>query len=377
MTCSRGMHLRVMERHLRSAFFVMLLLATLPLLKSAEEESPLRVGIHEKPPYAVKNPDGSWTGLAPSLWQGISNATGLKFEFIELPYEDLIQQVADGKLDAAVGEIEVSANAEKIVDFTQPFMTSSLCVALGRNHWESAWKNVIEDFFNWRIVAYILFVFVAMLIISLLLWLAERHHGTKHFHGSFKGIGSALWFSAVTMTTVGYGDKTPATITGRIIAVFWMIIGVILVSAFTATITSSISMARRANSIENASDFQHLSCGALRGSLSAEILTSIGVTTHEYENISEAFEDLHTGKIEGVVGDRNTLSFVSREFARRRPPIHFNIPSFRLREAYLAIPVREGHRSYKQINEAMLEFIGSDEWLELVQKWTANTRSAF
>ena len=377
MTCGCGIQIRLVERRLQRVFLPLLLLAALPLLRSAEEEAPLRVGIHEKPPYALKNPDGTWSGLAPSLWQGISDATGLKYEFIELPNEDLILQVADGKLDAAAGEIEVSADAEKIVDFTQPFLTSSLCIALGKTHWESAWKNVMEDFFNWRIAGYLLFIFVAMLAISLLLWLAERHHGTKHFHGGLSGIGSALWFSAVTMTTVGYGDKTPATITGRIIAVFWMLFGVILVSAFTATITSSISMARRANSIESASDFQHLSCGALRGSVSADILTRIGVTTHEYESISEAFEDLHAGKIEGVVGDRNTLSYVSKEFARRKPPVHFNIPSFRLREAYLAIPIREGHKDYKQINEAMLQFINSDEWLELVQKWTSNTSSAF
>ena len=216
-----------------------------------------------------------------------------------------------------------------------------------------------------------------MLAISLLLWLAERHHGTKHFHGGLSGIGSALWFSAVTMTTVGYGDKTPATITGRIIAVFWMLFGVILVSAFTATITSSVSMVRQANSIESISDFSHLSCGALRGSLSADILNRIGIMTHEYESIPEAFEDLHAGKIEAVVGDRNTLSYASREFARRKPPVHFNIPSFRLREAFLAIPVHENHKNYKQINEAMLQFIVSEQWLELVQKWTGNKESRF
>lgn len=377
MTCSRGVRIRLVGRHLRRAFLLLLLLGALPLLKGAEKESPLRVGIHEKPPYALKNPDGTWTGLAPGLWQGISEATGLKFEFVELPYEDLIQQVADGKIDAAAGEIEVSADAEKLVDFTQPFLTSSLCIALGKTHWESAWKNVIEDFFNWSIVEYLFFIFVAMLAISFLLWLAERHHGTKHFHGGLSGIGSALWFSAVTMTTVGYGDKTPATITGRIIAVFWMLFGVILVSAFTATITSSVSMARQANSIESVSDFNHLSCGALHGSLSADILTRIGVMTHEYESIDEAFEDLQAGKIEAVVGDRNTLSYVSREFAGRKPPVRFNIPSFRLREAFLAIPIHQGHKDYKQINEAMLQFIISEEWLELVQKWTGSRASGF
>jgi ABC-type amino acid transport substrate-binding protein len=97
--------------------------------------------------------------------------------------------------------------------------------------------------------------------------------------------------------------------------------------------------------------------------------------THEYENIPDAFEDLATGKIEAVVGDRNTLSYVRREFAARRPRVHINIPAFRLREAFLAIPVHEGHKDYKQINDAMLQFTMSEQWLELLQKWTGNTTS--
>ncbi|MEI8293589.1 MAG: transporter substrate-binding domain-containing protein [bacterium] len=348
-----------------------------PLWLASAQQAPLRVGIHEKPPYALKNPDGTWTGLAPGLWKGICDATGLQVEFVELPYEDLVQQVADGKIDAAAGEIEVTPEAEKLVDFTQPFLTSSLCIALTRTSWQSAWKNAIHDLFNWTVVKYLAVIFVAMLIVSVLLWFAERHHGTGHFHGGLTGIGSALWFSAVTMTTVGYGDKTPATIAGRIIAVFWMIFGVVLVSAFTATVTSSISAAKMANSIESVSDFNRLSCGALRGSLSAEVLKRIGVTTHEYESIPAAFEDLAAGKIEAVVGDRNTLLYVSREFSRRRPPVHINIPSFSLRQAFLAIPVRDGHQDYKKINQAMLQFTMSEEWLDLLQRWTSGSIPRF
>jgi ABC-type amino acid transport substrate-binding protein len=99
----------------------------------------------------------------------------------------------------------------------------------------------------------------------------------------------------------------------------------------------------------------------------------MGVMTHEYESIPEAFDDLAAGKIEAVVGDHNTLSFARSEFARRKPPVHINIPSFRLREAFLAIPVREGHEKYKQINEAMLQFTMSEEWIELLQQWIGDT----
>ena len=46
----------------------------------------------------------------------------------------------------------------------------------------------------------------------------------------------ALWWSAATITTVGYGDIYPITAAGRIIAVFTMIIGISTLAVVTARI---------------------------------------------------------------------------------------------------------------------------------------------
>lgn len=46
----------------------------------------------------------------------------------------------------------------------------------------------------------------------------------------------ALWWSAATITTVGYGDIYPITAVGRIIAVFTMVIGVSTLAVVTARI---------------------------------------------------------------------------------------------------------------------------------------------
>jgi voltage-gated potassium channel len=52
--------------------------------------------------------------------------------------------------------------------------------------------------------------------------------------------GEALWWSITTITTVGYGDITPVTSTGRVIAVLLMIGGISLVGSITATLASWI-----------------------------------------------------------------------------------------------------------------------------------------
>ena len=46
----------------------------------------------------------------------------------------------------------------------------------------------------------------------------------------------ALWWSAATITTVGYGDIYPVTIAGRIIAVFTMVVGISTLAVVTARI---------------------------------------------------------------------------------------------------------------------------------------------
>jgi len=46
----------------------------------------------------------------------------------------------------------------------------------------------------------------------------------------------------VTMTTVGYGDKSPKTLGGRMVALVWMIFSIIFIASFTANITTSLTL---------------------------------------------------------------------------------------------------------------------------------------
>ena len=59
-------------------------------------------------------------------------------------------------------------------------------------------------------------------------------------HDTIESFPDALWWSMVTVTTVGYGDMTPVTPTGRAIAVFLMIGGIGLFGGLTANLASAI-----------------------------------------------------------------------------------------------------------------------------------------
>lgn len=50
--------------------------------------------------------------------------------------------------------------------------------------------------------------------------------------------GDAVWLSLVTLTTVGYGDISPQTSAGRVIAIVLMLTGIGFLSMLTSTISS-------------------------------------------------------------------------------------------------------------------------------------------
>ena len=52
--------------------------------------------------------------------------------------------------------------------------------------------------------------------------------------------GDALWWAAVTMSTVGYGDVFPVTFTGRLVAVCMMVVGIGLLGVVTASFASGL-----------------------------------------------------------------------------------------------------------------------------------------
>jgi voltage-gated potassium channel len=64
--------------------------------------------------------------------------------------------------------------------------------------------------------------------------------------------GKAVWWSITTVTTIGYGNLFPITVTGRVIAVGLMIGGISLVGVVTASLASWIVQRVAETDTENA-----------------------------------------------------------------------------------------------------------------------------
>ena len=97
----------------------------------------------------------------------------------------------------------------------------------------AATKSSGKEFFKKRAASVAFGVAGLTLITSAVAFtIAEDVGDGRRIHSFF----DALWWSAATITTVGYGDIYPVTTAGRIIAVFTMVVGISTLAVVTARI---------------------------------------------------------------------------------------------------------------------------------------------
>ncbi|MEZ5116062.1 MAG: potassium channel family protein [Candidatus Nanopelagicales bacterium] len=77
-------------------------------------------------------------------------------------------------------------------------------------------------------------VVVVVMVGAWLVWMVERNAPGA----TITTFREAVWWAAVTTTTVGYGDYTPVTALGRVIAVVVMVVGIGLIGTVSATVAA-------------------------------------------------------------------------------------------------------------------------------------------
>jgi voltage-gated potassium channel len=81
-------------------------------------------------------------------------------------------------------------------------------------------------------------VFPFLALATLSLGLAAGFVVTLVDRKDFPTFGTGVWWSIVTLGTVGYGDVVPHTVWGRVLGSILIVIGVTFISFLTATVTS-------------------------------------------------------------------------------------------------------------------------------------------
>src|SRR6516162_9260379 len=269
------------------------------------ETRELVIGTKVAPPFAMKAQDGTWHGIGIDLWRHIADQIHLRYRFQETTLKGLIDGVSEGSLDAAVAALTVTAPRHRAVDFTQPFYSTGLGIAVTSDA-GITWWPIIRNVFSLGFFRAAAVLFAISLSVGVILWFIEHRHN-EHFGPHRQGLGASIWWSAAAMTQIGgaaAGEKVPKTLPGRLLAMVWMVTSVIVFASLTATLTSQMTLKHLRGPVNGEADLQYVRVAAIAGTETTEYLSRERIAYEVFADAEAGLLALRNGRIDALVYDR-------------------------------------------------------------------------
>lgn len=288
--------------------FILFTLTANAQAKTSSQNQTLKVGVAGTPPFVVDVEQQE--GISLEIWQTLSEIANINYQLV--PFSDVphaLRALTNGKVDIAVGPISITAERAERMKFTQPYFQSSLSI-LSRTDRPSVWER-IKPFFSTHFFIAILIFLCILGIVGTLLWLAEREKNPDQFPvRPARGIANGMWLAIVTMSTVGYGDKSPVTLGGRIITGCWIIISILFATSMVAGIASTLTLSgMKTVVISTAEQLNNKRVGVIANSPAAEFTQGHGGKTVLIGSLEKGYEMLKEKQIAAVVYDRPQLLY--------------------------------------------------------------------
>ena len=329
----------------------------------AKDKAPLLIGLTQAPPFVMEQ-DGRFSGLSIESWQLVNRKLDYEYEF--RVYEDLealLNAVENGDVDLSINPITVTDQRMSRMDFSQPYFISYTGIA--RKSGSTFWRY-LSNIFSWNFFSAILVLVSVIFIFGFLVWLFERKKNKEEFGPGLKGVLQGFWWSAVTMTTVGYGDKSPRTFGGRFIGFIWMFMAIIMISTLTAGIASSLTMHNIQEDISSVKDLDRFEVYTVKSSSAQELLEQYGIGTTRISNADEGIEAIIEGDNNLLVYDKPILSHRIEEKGLEDELVVLEI---NLKKDYYSYSFPKNSDLLKEIDPVLVGTLKTMEWASLISEY--------
>ena len=326
----------------------------------------LQVGVITASPLYIKAADGRWEGFSVELWQAVAQYLNVAFEFREYSsLENLLGALEKNEIDV-FPSLPAGERLESMIDFSQSYLKSGLSIAVPAEESEYRWLRVFEGIFSKHILKAIGLLFILSMVAGLFVWLFERRKNDEMFgDGTVGGIGHGIWWAIVTMTTVGYGDKTPKTSGGRIVALIWMLFSIIFIASFTANITTSLTITELKGKVHGLNDLYNARVGSVSQSEGFDFLSKQGIAVIPFEGIQDGLAAVASRKIDALVLNEQVLKYQTKKEFPRQVQVLPGIYD----EYFVSIALPQNSSLRKPINTALLKFMKTQNWAELCNRY--------
>ncbi len=301
---------------------------------------PLRVGSIHYPPFG----QAENKGICPDIWQAIAEKTQLEFTYEPAQnVNQTLRTISQNELDVAIGPISITAERLQSVSFTLPYYQSDIGLLIPAAQ-QTLWDQ-IRPFLSTAVFTSIALLLLVLFIVGNIVWFVERKANPSQFPPNYlSGVGNGMWFSLVTLTTVGYGDRAPLTTAGRIVAGTWMVVSMVIVSSLIAGLASAFTVTLSEQGTEaftSLEDLRNRRIAVVSGTTSAQHAADNRARLTQTNNLAEAINLLKAGKVEAVAFGKPLLSY----HLKQNPELTFRISDLTLAtEDYgFALPINSPH----------------------------------
>ena len=328
----------------------------------------LTVGIYHNPPFVIKTGNNDFEGLSIELWENIARSANLTFRYEQYSdYIGILKRLEYKEIDLTINPIDVNDSRVNKFDVTQPYFISSIGVAIPYLN-RSPFAVFISNIFSMAFFEIIVLLILVIFVFGFILWLVERKHNKFQFRPGLLGLFDGLWWSAVTMTTVGYGDKAPKSNLGKAIAVIWMFTAVIIISSFTASIASTLTITGLQTDIKNAEDIRLVENISVVGATNGEsylVQENIPVSK-TYASPIIALRALAKKENDVFLYDRTVLQYYINRLSLDEK---VKLLPFTLKENYQSFMLPKNHPAFDLINVGLMKEIKKEGWGDLQIKY--------
>ena len=336
----------------------------------------LIVGVMSTPPYSMKDEDGNWSGITVDLWKEIATAIDVDYQFKEVDLKGLLSGLEDGTIDVGASGVSITSAREDQIDFSDPYLATVEAVAVNTDQQPNLVQLFRSTFLNWTTLRFLILVLILPLAGAAVLWILEHKGDSEHYSGKTKkAFGRSLFWSTIVLAgkefpkSIGWSIFAPATFAGRLFGVLWMVVGIMLISLFTATVASLLTTKQLEGIVHDPDDLLHVTVGTVANSVGYEYLKHRRIKcNHLYSGAAEMLQALSDHKCDAVVFNRHIMVYYARNMYLNK----IDVLHFPLRQDFLAIPLRTGSPMKESINRALLHLVEGKKWQTIVSTYLGN-----
>ncbi|WP_158800697.1 transporter substrate-binding domain-containing protein [Acidisoma sp. L85] len=273
-----------------------------------ESLSSVSVGVFLVPPFAMHDQSG-YSGMAIDLWQNVASKMGVSYTYELMPtLPDLLKAVTSGKVNVAVGEIPITGDTLRQMDFTQPWFDSGLRVSIDKNR-HPGLGTLLKNFWASGHLEVILWIGVGVAVATIVLTLVDRKFD-EDFPGELhQGLVESFYHVMSIATSGKTSHKSLFGIYGRLLAALWMICGVTIVAYITSSITSVMTTSSLSSQINSRTDLVGKSVGVLRGAVAQTYCFDEALRCIAYDKPDDVAQAMLEGNVAAVIADAAVLQY--------------------------------------------------------------------